>query len=70
MKKEYTKPAAEKVEFNYSENVIACTSQGGGQNTTGGGLTPYDYDKSFPTRDVNQINYECHEHYSDAEGNL
>ena len=47
MKKEYMKPEAEKVEFNYSENVTASIS--------------------YATRDVDQINYECHEHYADAE---
>ena len=67
------------MEFNYAENVIACVSWGGmgnGQGQTAVGstmssptsVTPYSYDMSFPTRDVNQINYECHEHYSDAEG--
>ena len=72
MKKEYMKPMAEKIVFDYAENVFACSpnNYGGCGNGNGGGtsLTPYDYDKSFPTRDVNQINYECHEHYADAEG--
>ena len=45
--KEYIKPMAEKVEFNYEENVSASIS--------------------YATRDIDQIGYECHEHYADAE---
>lgn len=52
MKKEYIKPEAEKIMFDYSENVTACTSFG---------------EISYETRDINQINYECHEHYADNE---
>ena len=35
MKKEYTTPAAEKVEFSYSEAVVACSANYSPVNQTG-----------------------------------
>ena len=42
MKKEYTKPTAEKVEFDYTEAVVACSDYPGCKENTGSDVSnPY-----------------------------
>ena len=53
MKKVYKKPAAEKVVFDYSENVTACSP-----------LPPATWEKTM----VSNENYTCDSSYKDANG--
>lgn len=62
MKKAYLKPAAEKVEFNYSDNVIASL----GGNTIQDGEYTWTYTNI--TGDANSTYQDCRSSFKEAEG--